>query len=446
MRKKFLAVSLAAAMLTGVMTGCGDKPNGGDSATVTEAATAASEEAKTEEGKTEEAPAVSQNADAVQTLIQNTTGTVDLTLWASEEDQEFTQKVIDEFKALYPDVDFNITLGAESESTAKDTVLKDVEAAADVYTFAHDQINDLVNAGALQEVVSTYTFDVAKENVDTSVQAASVNGKLYAYPMTADNGYFMFYDSSVIKDPSSLEKMIDDAKAADKKIAIQFNNGWYLYSFFKAAGLDATLNDDGKTNSCSWNATGGTDVCQAIIDAVNTGVVVNMDDGTTVTGIQDGTVCAAINGIWNAQVASDAWGANYDAAKLPTMKIGGKDCQLSSYSGFKLVGVNPHSKNLGWAMLLAEYLTCEKVQTARFEARNLGPSNIAAASSDKVQNDKAIAALAAQAPYSTPQVIGGNYWSPAETLGQILASGNPDGKDLQEVLDTAVEGITAPVE
>ena len=37
------------------------------------------------------------------------------------------------------------------------------------------------------------------------------------------------------------------------------------------------------------------------------------------------------------------------------------------------------------------------------------------------------AALAAQAPYSTPQVIGGNYWSPAETLGQILASGNPDG-------------------
>ena len=85
---------------------------------------------------------------------------------------------------------------------------------------------------------------------------------------------------------------------------------------------------------------------------------------------------AAVNGIWNAQVASDAWGANYEAAKLPTMKIGGKDCQLSSYSGFKLVGVNPHSKNVGWAMILAEYLTSEEVQTARFEARNLGPANI----------------------------------------------------------------------
>ena len=171
-----------------------------------------------------------------------------------------------------------------------------------------------------------------------------------------------------------------------------------------------------------------------------------MDDGTTVSGIQDGSVCAAVHGIWNAQVAQDAWGENYQAAKLPTMKIAGADKQLYSYSGFKLVGVNQHSKQIGWSMLLAEYLTNEATQTARFEARNLGPSNINAASSDAVKNDKAIAALAAQAEFSTPQVIGGNYWSPAESLGQILADGNSENKDLQEILDTAVEGITAPVE
>ncbi len=441
MRKKFLALALATCMVAGAVTGCGKSNDTG-------ADTGASDTAADSSADTA-ADSSAASEDAVQNLINSTSGSVDLTVWASEEDQDFTQGVIDDFKAKYPDVTFNITLGAESESTAKDTVLADVEAAADVYTFAHDQINDLVNAGALQEVVSTYTYDVKTANVSTSVDAASVDGKLYAYPMTADNGYFMFYDSSVISDPSSLEAMMADADKAGKKIAIQFNNGWYLYSFFKAAGLDATLNEDGKTNSCNWNAEGGTDVCQAILEAVDSGIVVNMDDGTTVTGIQDGTVCAAINGIWNAQVASDAWGENYEAAKLPTMHIGGEnggDYQLSSYSGFKLVGVNPHSKNVGWSMLLAEYLTSEEVQTARFEARNLGPSNIAAASADAVQNDKAIAALAAQAPYSTPQVIGGNYWSPAETLGQILASGNPDNIDLQELLDTAVEGITAPVE
>lgn len=87
-----------------------------------------------------------EGTDPVANLIAATTGTVTLKVWASEEDQDLTTKLLDEFKAAYPDVTFDITLGAESESTAKDTVLTDVEAAADVYAFADDQINDLVNA------------------------------------------------------------------------------------------------------------------------------------------------------------------------------------------------------------------------------------------------------------------------------------------------------------
>ena len=114
----------------------------------------------------------------------------------------------------YSDVDFNITLGAESESKAKDDILVDVEVAPDVFAFADDQINELVKAGALQPVQATYTFDVANENVAPSVEAASVDGTLYAYPMTADNGYFMFYDSSVFTedDVQSLDAMIEAKK------------------------------------------------------------------------------------------------------------------------------------------------------------------------------------------------------------------------------------------
>lgn len=117
---------------------------------------------------------------------------------------------------------------------------------------------------------------------------------------------------------------------------------------------------------------------------------------------------------------------------------------MSSYSGYKLIGVNPYSANIGWSMLLAEFLTNEAAQTARFEARGLGPANTAAAASDAVQADPAISALAAQAAYATPQRVGGNFWAPAETLGQILADGSAG--DLQSALDTAVEGIMAPVE
>ncbi len=435
MKKKVCALVLSAAMMV-----CGLAACGGNDA---EVSSKAPESSKAETSS--EAPATS--TDPIANLIAATTGTVDLTVWASEEDQDLTKDLIAEFEAAYPDVDFNITLGAESESTCKDTVLVDVEAAADVYTFADDQINELVKAGALQAVSATYTYDVAAANVAGAVEAASVDGTLYAYPMTADNGYFMFYDKSIFTedDVKSMEKMLEVAAANDKKVAMCVADGWYIYSFFKGAGFDMSLNADG-TNSCDWNAAGGTDVAQGILDLFATGSFVNMTDQEMATAITEGSIAACVNGTWRAATAAEAWGENYAATKLPTYKVAGTDTQMSSFSGYKLVGVNPHSDNLGWSMLLAEHLTSEASQVTRFETRGLGPANINAAASDAVQADPAIAALAEQAAYATPQRVGGNYWSPAQTLGQILSSGNPDGTELQELLDTAVTGIVAPVE
>lgn len=441
MKKKLLASLLTVSMVAAMLTGCGGSKE--------EAPANTTETTETADGAgSTEAAESTDAADPVANLIAATTDTVALTVWASEEDQTLTTELLEKFKAQYPDVTFDIKLGSESESTAKDTILADVEAAADVFAFADDQINELVAAGALQPVSATYTYDVAGENVAGAVEAATVNGTLYAYPMTADNGYFMFYDASVFTedDVQSLEKMIEVAGAAGKNVAMDISNGWYIYSFFQGAGYDLTLNDDGVTNSCSWNAAGATDVAQAIIDLCGTGVLVDLGDEEMATAIAEGTVVAAVNGTWRAETASDAWGENYAATKLPTFEVAGEAKQMSSYSGYKLIGVNPYSANVGWSMLLAEYLTNADSQAARFEARGLGPANSTVAASSAVQENPAIAALAAQAAYATPQRVGGNFWTPAETLGQILASGNPDGTDLQTLLDTAVEGITAPVQ
>ena len=447
MKKKVLATLLTATLAVASLSGCGS--NGGATADSTPAPAATEESAPAAEesapAATEESAPAADASDPVANLIAATTDTVTLRVWASEEDQALTTDLLEKFKSTYSDVTFDITLGSESESTAKDTVLTDVEAAADVYAFADDQINELVQAGALQEVAATYTYDVKSANSAGAVEAASVGGKLYAYPMTADNGYFMFYDASVFSesDVQSLEKMLEVAEAAGKKVAMDISNGWYIYSFFQGAGYELTLNDDG-SNTCTWNASGAADVAQTIMNLCATNTLIDLGDEEMATAIAEGTVAAAVNGTWRAETASDAWGDNYAATKLPTFNVAGKDCQMSSYSGYKLIGVNPYSANVGWAMLLAEYLTNEESQTARFEARGLGPANINAASSDAVQSNPAIAALAEQAAYATPQRVGGNFWAPAETLGQVLVDGNVG--DLQSVLDTAVEGITAPIE
>jgi len=377
--------------------------------------------------------------------------TISLLVWVGDDlDMPWINGVIENFKAANPETTFDIKVGVVSEANAKATVLTDMTAAADVYTFAHDQLAELVNAGALQ---APYNPDeIIARNDAGSVAASSMDGTLYAYPATADNGYFMFYNKAYLteEDVLSLDAMMDVAAAAGKKVSMDWSSGWYLYSFFAGAGLTMTLLPDGLNNECNWNATDtpitGVQVAEAMLAiAANPGFT-NLGDDAFVTGIKDGSVIAGVNGVWNATAAAEAWGDDYAATKLPTYTVADQQVQMASFAGYKLVGVNAYSANVGWAMIFADYMTNEESQFSRFELRGQGPSNIVAGASDEVKASAAIAALTAQSAYATPQLAGGNYWSPAATLGAILYGGNEDGTDLQTLLDNAVAGIIAPVQ
>ena len=416
--KKFLAIALALCMVF-ALAACGQT-----------AAPAASE-----------APAESAAPEAKEPIK--------LTVWVGDNYPAVTEKMVESFKAAYPDETFEITIGIESESTCKDTILTDPEAAADVFTFADDQLNELVNAGAIQKVeMNVDTITAA--NTAGAIAAASVDGTLYAYPMSASNGYFLFYDSNFFteEDVQSLNTMCEKAAAEGKSVGMQFgaDGGWYLYSFFKGAGLNMAVNEDGVTNSCDWNNETGVAVCQGILDLVATGAFIADATSNLVSGAADGSVVALVDGTWDSGAIQEAFGDGYACVKLPTFNVNGEAVQMSSFAGYKLIGVNPHSANVGWAMLLAEWLTNEENQVLRFEDQGDGPSNVNAAASDAVAANPALAALAAQSEFATVQRVGGNYWTNAATLGTILSNGNPDGTPLNELLDTAVAGITAPVE
>jgi len=72
----------------------------------------------------------------------------------------------------------------------------------------------------------------------------------------------------------------------------------------------------------------------------------------------------------------------------------------------------------------------------------MGPSNINAAANPAVQENIALAALAAQGAYATSQNdVLGAFWSPAGALGTALV--NQDPTDLQELLDITVAQINS---
>lgn len=449
MKKKLLATLLTVALAATGLAGCG-----GSNSTSGNDAQTGSQESTPQSGTSAEDGDAAAVTDPVEALIAATDAPVSLRVWAAEEDQDMVKGWCDAFAAKYSDVTFNFEVGVQSEATAKDTVLADVEAAADVFSFAGDQLRDLVAAGALQEVV-IHTDEVMERvgGADSgAVAAASVDGKLYAYPATADNGYFMFYNKEYFTedDVKSLDKMMEVAAANGKQISMQFDSGWYNLSFFLGAGFDLYLNEDG-SQYCNWNGTSsagiaGVDVVQAMLDiAANPGFV-SLGDAEFKTGVAEGTIIAGVNGTWNAETASEAWGDNYAATCLPTYTCAGQQLQMMSVAGYKLFGVNSYCQNSGWAMLLAEYFTEEEQQIERFTLRAAGPANVNAASSDAVQATPEIAALALQSQYAVLDGCeNGNFWTPTETFGAILANGNPDGTDLQTLLDNLVDGVTQPV-
>ncbi|MDE5910169.1 MAG: extracellular solute-binding protein [Lachnospiraceae bacterium] len=372
---------------------------------------------------------------------------VSLTLWGAGEDAELLAELVESFKQEYAkEADFEITIVDQGEADCKEALFGDIEGGADVFAFADDQLRAMVAAGALSPVENADA--VKKANIEAAGEAASVNGRLYAYPMTADNGYFLYYNKEYLGDADvkELDTILQIAAENEKKVTMDWSSGWYLYSFFGCTGLEVGLNDDGVSNFCNWNAVDtpvkGTDVASAMLEiAANPGFS-NCVDADFIKGVQDGSVIAGISGVWDAVAIEQAWGNNYEAAKLPTYTCAGNQIQMASFAGYKMLGVNAYSKNVKWAHKLAEWITNEENQTLRFSRRGQGPSNINASSSLEVQNSPAIQAVLEQSEFASLQRIGGTYWSPVQAFGETMAAGNPQGKALQELLDTMVEAVT----
>ena len=429
MKKKILATLLVAAM-TMSMVACGSTEEVADTTD-----TAATDDAAAEETTSD---------DAIANLIAATEGTVNIELWCSENEEYQTvmAQLVDEFEATYSDVDFNITIGAVSEADAKDRVLEDVEAAADVFAFADDQVAELVQAGALQPVQATYTYDPAETNSEGTVDAASYDGQLYAYPMTASNGYFLYYNSEYLseEDVASWETLTAKAEELGKKVGMEVGNGWYIYGFFAGAGCELSMNEDG-SNNCDWNSETGVAVAESIQNICSSSAFITAGNDDAMAMLPDGDLIAYVSGTWNANTFEEIYGDGYAATKLPTFDVNGTATQMGSYAGYKLIGVNAYAENTGWSMLLAEYLTSESSQLAIAQATGEGPANLVAASQ---VDSPALAALSAQSEYADQQVVGGNFWSPAASLGATLAEGGVT--DFQSLLDEAVAGITQAVE
>lgn len=378
-------------------------------------------------------------------------GTYDIKVWVAEAAVELTEKQIKDFNESNTyGITINATIEAVGEGDAATAMTTDIEAGADIFCFAQDQAARLIQAGALSKLGQGAAEKVTSENAAGVVSAAKSGEDLWAYPLTADNGYFMYYDKSVVSEDhiDSLEDIIADCEKAGKMFSYELEgSAWYTASFFFATGCvsDWTTDNDGAFTDVNdtFNSDKGVIASKGMLKLLSSTCYNNSSQAAGFEAAIPSAV--VISGTWDYDTAKSILGDNLGVADLPSFTVDGQTYHLGSYNGCKLLGVKPQvdAKRSAAIHQLAQYMTSESAQLERFNALSWGPANLVAQADDAVKANPGLVALLEQAPYSIPQgQIHGSWWDIAKVIATNVKEGGEAG--IQSALDiytTSINGL-----
>lgn len=365
-------------------------------------------------------------------------GSYDIKIWVDQKIVSLTQSQIGQFVANSGGkYQINATIEPVSEDKAAASMLQDVQDGADIFVFAQDQLARLKLSGALAKLSSNYVSALESEMGEDAVNAAKVNDDVYAFPITADNGYFLYYDKNYVSDEEAgnMTTLLAACQRAGKTLNFEArSNGFYAASYFMAAGLDCYskwhINEKtGKFDSYedTYNTAAGLEAAKGLKELDNKALVATNSQASKLGS----SSAAVVSGIWEYEVAEKNLGEDrLGCAPLPTFTVGDASYQLSSFDGYKLLGVKPQQnpKRASVCRKIARFLTGEDCQNQRFEQASWGPTNQAAAQTESVLNHKGLAALMKQHEYAKPQGQCPGSWfvALATTAKAITASATDD--------------------
>lgn len=375
-----------------------------------------------------------------------------ITVWATAAEEAVINKVVEEYnkKQSNDSNKFNISFKAVAESDAGTTLAKDptVADAPALFLCADDHINNLVSLNIIASLTGSRAETIKSENSENSVLGVTNNGTIYGYPVTNDNGYFLWYDSSALSqtDVTSLETILSKAQTAGKKVLMDVANGWYANSFVmapEACGTDSlkwekTTNADGTTKityTVTWDNDAGVTVSEYIATLLtkytNNGTLITGSNDEISSGFADGSLIAAVSGTWMENDIKNSLGNNMAASKLPKFKISDKEYQMATFSGSKVYCINKTrpAAEQKVAASLAELLTNKESQLIRFETRASLPCNNEALKDSRYTDNVSVGGRALLEQISAAAAVQSQsaedkYWDVGKTIGQAYLDSN----------------------
>lgn len=310
--------------------------------------------------------------------------------------------------------------------------------APDLYSFSCDKSTPLAAAGALATVPDEYAEQMKNALSETAYASATFNGDLVGYAYTASNGYFTYYDSSlpgidaIVHDNKAgsivdnIEEWLSYCEENNKTFAYNLKEPFYTVGALTTFGasFNVKYKRDGSVDkiTSNFNSDKGLKAAKMMLKIMKSPAVVYTQDAP---GVNNVAFC--VNGAWALSPDKDGNVSAYTDAKvktttLPNATIDGDTKHIRSFAGTKLYGVNP-SKSNGKAERLnvlhgiANYLTSDDVQSARFDESQQAPSSKAVSATDKVKSNAALSALANQSADGLAQAnLPGNIWTAPATF------------------------------
>lgn len=436
--KKVTAMMLSAAMCATALAGCGAKDN-----------------APAENPAPAESAAPGESAAPAESAAPVETKDVTLKVWGPQEDQNpvdgydkgILAAMCDSFNEAHPEWNITFEYGVCGEDVAKDEVTKDVDAAADVYMYANDQLPILVESGAIAELGGKNLDAVKAANSESMINTVTYEGGVYGVPY-AYNGWFMYYDSSkfTADEVKNLDTMMEkDLGEGVINVCFPLGNSWYIPAFYYGVG-GTMFGADGTDGSspCDFNDEKGLAVTDYLIDlAANPKFTnqANEEAGKAISLFSEGKLGAFFSGSWDRGAIEEALGENFACAQLPAFKAGEYEGTMKSYAGSKAIGVNPTCENMDVAVALAVYLGSAECQKTRYEVRGVVPLD-STGIDDVMLN--AITDTVNNTSVAQPLVSEMNgWWMPAEAFGKAIVAGEVTHDNAQEKLDTFIGNVNA---
>jgi|GEM_PF-2247740 len=364
-----------------------------------------------------------------------------LVLSGAEDQKTFVMGKANEYlKAQKLDSKYVLTYTAHGEDVVDSEVADwTAETAPDLYSFSCDKSTPLAAAGALATVPDEYAKQMEKTLSETAIDSATFLGDLVGYAYTASNGYFTYYDSSL----PGINDIVHDNKAGNIVDNIEDwlkycedNGKTFAYTIldqpFYSVGALVTFGAsfhveykrDGSVEKITSNFASpeGLKAAKLILKIMKSPAWV---DTQGAPGVNNVAFC--VNGAWALSNDSEGNKSAYTDPKvktttLPNATIDGDTKHIRSFTGTKLYGVNPNKSNgkadrLNVLHGIANYLTSDDVQSARFDDSQQAPSSKAVSATDKVKSNAAISALANQSADGVIQAnLPGKIWDAPKTF------------------------------